>query len=152
MNKFQYYLEMIENENIAIRKSIASVYKQGISCGVEDCSNASAAFVYHANTENTKKTGKTVLQGITEKWKDGESGPWYLAYVEVNGAPHNVAYNSKTKIIVDLTLGQFQDYKDLKAVVLQKENYLSLINSEVFNIQKYTISDTLQVLYKKLKR
>jgi hypothetical protein len=132
--------------SLAIRKSIASVYKQGISCGIEDCSDASAAFVYHANT------GKTVLDGITEKWNDGESGPWYLAYVEVNGAPHNVAYNNKTKIIVDLTLGQFKNYKDLKAVILQKENYLSLINSEVFNIQKYTISDTLQVLYKKLKR
>ena len=131
--------------DIAIRKSIASVYKQGISCGLEDCSNASAAFVYHANTK------KTVLDGATQNWNDGEKGPWYLAYVEVDGNPHNVAYNSKTKIIVDLTLGQFKNYKDLKAIVLQKENYLSLINSDVFNIQKYTISDILQVLYKQLK-
>ena len=140
MKLFQYYLEMIENE--IINTSIDSIKQQGISCGREDCSNASAAFVYHANT------GKTVKAGITEKWKDGESGPWYLAYVEVNGAPHNVAYNSKTKVIVDLTLGQFKNYEDLKAVVLQKENYLSLINSEVFNIQKYTISDTLQATKK----
>lgn len=132
--------------NLAIRKSITSVYRQGISCGIEDCSDASTAFVYHANT------GKTVLDGATEKWNDGEKGPWYLAYVDVdNKYAHNVAYNIKTNIVVDLTLGQFQNYKDLKAVVLQKENYLSLINSEVFNIQKYKISDTLQVLYKKLK-
>ena len=131
--------------SLAIRRSITSVTKQQkISCGRENCSNASAAFVYHANT------GKTVKAGITKKWKDGESGPWYLAYVVVNGAPHNVAYNSKTEIIVDLTLGQFENYEDLKAVVLQKENYLSLINSEVFNIQKLAISDTLQVLYKQL--
>ena len=145
MKLFQYYLEMIENENIAIRRSIASVYRQGISCGKEDCSNASAAFVYHANTK------KTVKDGIPKKWKDGESGPWYLAYVEVNGAPHNIAYNSETQVIVDLTLGQFKNYEGLKAVVLQKENYLSLINSEVFDIRKYAIGDTLQVLYKELK-
>ena len=140
----QEKLEMIKNE--VINKSIASVTKQqGISCGREDCSNASAAFVYHANT------GKTVKAGITKKWKDGESGPWYLAYVVVNGAPHNVAYNSKTGIIVDLTLGQFENYKDLETVILQKENYLKLINSKIFNIQKYTIGDTLQVLYKQPK-
>lgn len=131
-----------------VKQSVKSVLvDQGIPCGVESCSEVSAAFVYHANTK------KTVLKGKENGWKDYKKGPWEVAYVEVLGKyPHNVAYNQTTQQVVDLSLGQF--IKELEEKVASfvgtKEYYLNLIKGTNFKVQKYTVPDTLDVLYKTL--
>lgn len=134
-----------------IKKSIKSVHDQGVPCGVESCSEVSAAFVYHANT------GKTVLQGEANDWDDAyldlwEVGPWEVAYVEVlDRYPHNVAYHPKTNKVVDLSLGQFSELKTDRFEGT-KESYLSLTKGTNWVVQKYTVPDTLSVLAKTLKR
>lgn len=136
-----------ERPTVKESESIKSVLvDQGVPCGVESCSEVSAAFVYHANT------GKTVLQGEANNWDDAYLGPWEVAYVEVlDRYPHNVAYHPKTNQVVDLSLGQFSEL-ETDRFVGTKESYLNLTKGTNWVVQKYTVPDTLSVLAKTLKR
>jgi len=148
-NNFKYYYSLVtENKTVQPEDGVQSVYNQGVNCTEpESCTDASATFVYYMNTN-----GKTVKEGKKNNWKDGNSGEWVLAKVQVKNKQnenkpytHNVAYHPRHMEVVDLTLSQFPDYKTQK-VHWGLGDYLSYVGATKIEKERLNVSDALQTV------